>query len=168
MPWYIIKQRKLHCLNSKLNWAVLSFNVFLCRGADNCRSLGKQLILSAMVWLPLGDRTNRCRFDSRCSAEDLAWVWADLACANPVATPTKSWNRKSHQQWGELKTHGGREPERIITVRTGSSHVVCFPLILMNGVEKIQWIVNKYALTIFIKSIFNYPSLYFVLLHFLL
>ena len=92
--------QKACVFNSELNWVVFSFNVFLCRSADNCHSPRKQLILSAAVWLPLGDRTNRCRFDSRCSAEDLAWAWADLACANAVAMPTKSWTRKSLQQWG--------------------------------------------------------------------
>lgn len=135
-PWAIVmhyKPENAWVFNSELNWIVFSFNVFLCRDADNCHSPRKQLILSAMVWLPLGDRTNRCRFDSRCSAEDLAWVWADLACAKAVNTPTHSWTRKSsrEERWRHTENYYSKNWVSL-----------CFFLIILDKWCKILWKVN--------------------------
>lgn len=78
------------------------FNAFVCRRADNCHRRGKQLILPVLVWLTLGDRTNQCRVDSQHSVEDLAWVWAGLACTNVSQCQSRKYwtgSRNSNAEW---------------------------------------------------------------------
>lgn len=128
------------------NWVVYCFNVF--HGADNCHSPRKQLILSDSVWLPLGDRTNRCWLDSQYLAKDLAW--AGLACASlPPATRTKP--RSYYGGWGETKR------QRIIIDENDF-----FPFMWWMILQNILWIFNKHALTVSIsnclRGIFNKPS----------